>query len=270
MVKGLPLLLLLSACSWSIDPATIPCDSDGACPPNWHCDVDAGRCALGPGDDDDSGDDDDDDTPDDDDVTPDDDDTPPDDDDDTPQDDDDSDAALAVTGERYCMDWSTGSIANNPLGLLDTNILGRPLLIHFESVSEANLDVQTMAGGTACTPHIFASPADFQFFERSWSFTPGSGHFSAGPISQLTLATIGGPGPLYDATLTGTYNEATDTFVDGTLDGELYITPALDQFQIECSAAPDCHPCPGLFDEGDCITLGVTDLVWTHSGSGSF
>ena len=206
---------------------------------------------------------------DDDDATPDDDDVI-DDDDATPQDDDDSDAALTVADQRYCMDWASGTIANNPLGLLDINILSRPLLIHFGSVSESNVDIQTMAGGNSCTPNVLASPVDFNFFAREWSFTPGNGHFSAGAISQLTLATIGGPGPLYNAVLTGTYQASTDSFIDGTLDGELYITPALQSYGVSCDAAPDCHPCPALFDDGDCMTLGVTDLVWTHSGSGSF
>ena len=208
------LLVLLVGCTWSTDPTRIPCSGPDSCPTNWHCDLDAGHCALGPGDpalDDDDVIDDDDATPDDDDVI--------DDDDATPQDDDDSDAALTVADQRYCMDWASGTIANNPLGLLDINILSRPLLIHFGSVSESNVDIQTMAGGNSCTPNVLASPVDFNFFAREWSFTPGNGHFSAGAISQLTLATIGGPGPLYNAVLTGTYQASTDSFIDGTLDG---------------------------------------------------
>jgi hypothetical protein len=281
---------LLAACTWAPNPAEVQCDSDARCPPGWRCDLDAGRCEEDVGaDDDDSSDDDDavddDDTIDDDDALPDDDDavddddTLPDDDDAADDDDtsvvddDDSDAAAAVLDQQYCLRWSSVTIAEDPLDLIAAQVLDHPLLVHFSAVSEGWLDLEAHAGDVGCSPSaaFLAEVFSYTFFDRDWTFTPGNGRFTAGPITRLQIATQAGLGLIFDPVMSATYDAANDQFVDGTLDGELWITPVLDTLPtITCDSAPGCHACPGLYNDEDCITLSLSGAIWDHAGSGTF
>jgi hypothetical protein len=283
-------LLLLAGCTWSPDPSQVPCTSDNACPPTWRCDLERSRCEEGErSDDDDAANDDDsslddDDVVDDDDTTPDDDDATLDDDDvvddddqadddDSFNDDDDSDAAAAALDQRYCADWSTAVIADDPLQLISEEILAFPFLVHFSYLEDGYADIESHPGGASCAPSTNpdAAISDYRFFDRNWTFTPGNGQFQAGQITWVQVPAKAGLGFIYDVTMTGIYIAAENRFVEGTVVGELDITAVLATLPtITCDNAPGCHACPGVNNAFDCITLEVSGMEWAHAGDGEF